>query len=299
MVYSRNIFNLSVNSEDLEWIMNRKELDPKSSPRAAFGVQLRRSRESKGWIQDQLAERMGCSGTHVSAVETGRKSPTLEFARKADKALGTGATFEVMWQAIKKTVLLEGFSEYLQEELKATKWRTFELGVIPGVFQTPRYAEALAGADVERGAITPELATERVGLLRTRQKRLLEARDAPLVYAVLDESCLCRRVGGREVMAEQLDHLARQAMLPRVTVQLVPFSLGHLRPLLLPVILLTMRDRAVVGYTESASRGYLERDDDLIARWERAYDQLQAGALSPAASLDLINAARKDLQDES
>ncbi|MFI1017422.1 Scr1 family TA system antitoxin-like transcriptional regulator [Streptomyces sp. NPDC020965] len=277
--------------------MNRKDLDPQSSPRAAFGAQLRRSRESNEWIQDQLAERMGYSGTHVSAVETCRKSPTLQFARRADTALGTGATFEVMWQAIRKTVLLEGFPEYLQEEVKATKLYTFELGVIPGIFQTPRYAEALAQADVERGAITPELGAERVALLRTRQKRLLEARDAPLLYAVLDESCLCRKVGGHDVMADQLEHLAQQARAPHVTVQLVPFSMGHLRPLLLPVVLLTMRDRTVVGYTESASRGYLERDDNLIRAWERAYDHLQAGALSPAASLDLISAARKDFQD--
>ncbi|MFJ7422419.1 Scr1 family TA system antitoxin-like transcriptional regulator [Streptomyces uncialis] len=283
--------------EDLGWIMNRKELDPQSSPRAAFGAQLRRSREDREWIQDELAERMGYSGTHVSAVETCRKSPTLTFARKADEALDTGATFEVMWQAIRKTVLLEGFPEYLQEEAKAAKLRTFELGVIPGVFQTSPYAEALARADVERGASTTELATERVSLLRTRQRRLLATEDAPLVYAVLDESCLCRVVGGRNVMIEQLDHLTEQARSPRVTLQLVPFTLGHLRPLLLPVVLLTMRDRSVIGYTESASRGYLERDDDLIRTWEWAYDQLQAGALSPAASLELIDDIRKELQD--
>ncbi|MGW6456676.1 helix-turn-helix domain-containing protein [Streptomyces sp. NPDC055078] len=291
------IFNLPLRQEDLVRIMNRKELDPKSSPRAAFGAQLRRSRELQGWIQDQLAERMGYSGTHVSAVETCRKSPTLEFARKADEALGTGATFEVMWQAIRKAVLLEGFPEYLQEEVRATKLRTFELGVIPGLFQTPRYAEALALADVERGAITPELAAERVTLLRTRQKRLVEGKGAPLVYAALDESCLRREVGGADVMTDQLDHLARQASSPRVTVQLIPFSMGDLRPLLLPVVLLTMRDRTVVGYTESASRGYLERDDELIAAWERGYDHLQVAALSPAASLELISAVRKEIQD--
>lgn len=251
-----------------------------------------------GWIQDELAERMGYSGTHVSAVETCRKSPSLNFARKADLALGAGATFEVMWQAIRDTVLLEGFPEYLQQELKAARFRTFELGVIPGVFQTTCYAEALARADMERGAITADMAGERVGLLATRQQRLLHARDAPLVYAVLDESCLRRLVGGRRVMVEQLDHLADIATLPSVTVQLVPFSLGNLRPLLLPAILLTMRDRTLVGYTESASRGYLEREEDLLEVWERAYDQLQAGALSPASSLDLIRAVRKELHDE-
>ncbi|GGZ26298.1 hypothetical protein GCM10010387_19500 [Streptomyces inusitatus] len=238
---------------------------------------------------------MGCSGTHISAVETCRKSPTQKFARKADLALGTGATFEVMWQAIRGTVLLEGFPEYLREEEKAVKLRTFELGVIPGIFQTPSYASALAQADVERGAIPPALAAERVALLRTRQRRLLEARNRPLVYAVLDESCLSRLVGGRDVMAEQLDELARQSQSPTVTVQAVPFTHGNLRPLLLPAVLLTMRDRTVFGYTESASRGYLERDDVLIQAWERAYDHLQAGALSPAASLKLITAHRKEL----
>ncbi|ANW17675.1 DNA-binding protein [Streptomyces clavuligerus] len=201
-----------------------------------------------------------------------------------------------MWQAIQDTVLLEGFPEYLQHEMKAVRLRTFELGVIPGVFQTPGYAGALARADVERGSITPELATERVALLAKRQKRLLRHRDAPLVYAVLDESCVRRVVGGRDVMANQLDHLVSVSTLPSVTLQLVPYALGHLRPLLLPAVLLTMQDRTLVGYTESASRGYLERDDGLLDRWERAYDQLQAGALSPASSRDLISDVRREFQ---
>ncbi|MEU3603109.1 helix-turn-helix transcriptional regulator [Streptomyces sp. NPDC006798] len=277
--------------------MNRREVDPRTSPLAAFAVQLRSSREAAGWIQDELAERMSYSGTHVSAVETCRKSPSRSFARKADLALGTGATFEVMWQVIRDAVLLEGFPEYLQYELKAARFRTFELGVVPGVFQTARYAEALAGADIDRGSITPELATERVALLATRQKRLLRGLDAPLVYAVLDESCIRRVVGGHDVMVEQLDHLTCIAALPSVTVQLVPFSLGHLRPLLLPAVLLTMRDRSLVGYTESASRGYLEREEALLGIWERAYDHLQVGALAPAPSVDLIKAVRKEFHD--
>ncbi len=171
----------------------------------------------------------------------------------------------------------------------------FELGVIPGPLQTPQYAAALAAADVQHGLITSEQAEERVAFLETRQRRLLDSPDAPLVYAVMDESCLRRVVGGPEVMRGQFDHLERLAARPKITLQVVPFSMGELRPLLLPVVLLTMRDRSVVGYTESASRGYLERDDDLIRAWERAYDQLQVGALHPAASLNLISAVRKEL----
>ncbi|MEV0143145.1 helix-turn-helix domain-containing protein, partial [Streptomyces globisporus] len=31
---------------------------------------LRQARDARGWTQDELAGRMGCSGTHISAVET-------------------------------------------------------------------------------------------------------------------------------------------------------------------------------------------------------------------------------------
>lgn len=275
--------------------MNRRELDPQSSPVARFGAHLRSSREARGWIQDDLAARMGYSGTHISAVETTRKSPTLRFAKRADAVFG-GNQFEDMWRSLRSTSLLEGFPEYLCEEEAAKEVRMFELGVVPGPLQTSAYATALAVSDVQRGLITSEQAKERVSFLETRQRRLLEGPEAPLVYAVMDESCLRRVVGGPEVMLGQFDHLEKLAAHPKVLIQTVPFSMGELRPLLLPVVLLTMGDRSLVGYTESASRGYLERDEDLIRAWERAYDQLQAGALHPAASLDLIRAIRKELQ---
>lgn len=94
--------------------MNRKELNPDSSPQAAFGARLRSSRESHGWKQEDLAEHMGYSSTHISAVETGRKIPTLRFSRSADRAFGTEGiadTFERQWREIKHGALLEGFPE--------------------------------------------------------------------------------------------------------------------------------------------------------------------------------------------
>ena len=44
---------------------------------------------------------------------------------------------------------------------------------------------------------------------------------------VLNESILRRPVGGREVMAAQLDALAESAELPNVSLRVVPFSAGR------------------------------------------------------------------------
>lgn len=167
--------------------MNLKPLDPSASPGAAFGDQLRRSRNEKGWTQAQAGERLGCTGSHLSGVENARKLPGRKLAIRADEVFGTGLTFQILWQAIRNHAFLEGFPEYLQEELKAAEVRMFELDVIPGPFQTPEYATALALADAQRGTITDEQAQERVTLLRTRKRRLLGSSDSPVVYAVLNE----------------------------------------------------------------------------------------------------------------
>jgi transcriptional regulator with XRE-family HTH domain len=276
--------------------VNLKKLDPLAGPRAAFGHQLRRSRNEKRLTQDQLGVLLGCKGAHISGLETGAKSPSLRLANKADEVFGTGRTFWTLWRAIQDQVLLDGFGEYSLEELKAAKIRVFELGIIPGLLQTMEYATALAQSNVLRGAITEEQARERLSFLASRQKQLVHRPGAPWLSTVMEESCLRRLVGSPRVMRDQLDYLAELSARPRITLQVVPFSRGHLRPFNGHVTLLTMPDRTMMGYTESATRGYLERDDQLIRAWDVAYDHLQAGALNPDATLDLMGTVRRDFQ---
>ena len=269
-------------------------LDPSSSPWAAFGTQLRRSRKARGLSQAQLGKLIGYSATYVSYLERGQRPATLHISVAADAALETGGTLELMWWSQRHTALLEGFPEFAAQEAKAAKIRVFELGVIPGLLQTPEYARALTAAAVKRGTITQGQADERVAFLATRQT-LLERSPAPLVHVVLDESCLRRIVGGVDVMMLQLRHLERLAEQPRRIIQVAPFELGERRPFTLPVWLLTMPDRTVLGYTESHQRGFLERESDMVAAWEREYDWLQVDALSQAGSLAMIREVRKDL----
>ncbi|GAA2373938.1 helix-turn-helix transcriptional regulator [Streptomyces carpaticus] len=276
--------------------MNRRELDPERSPSAAFGHRLRTLRDERGWTQDELAERMGCSATHISAVETGRRPPTRRFAASADRVFGTGDRLERQSSAVRRTTLLEGFPEYLTQEACAAEIRLYEVGVMPGLIQTKEYATVLAQSALKRGAVTPEQADERVQLISERQATLHRT-PSPLVFMVLDESCLRWHIGSQAVMDAQLVRLIEFAELPNTVLQIAPFNMGERRPFDLPVYILTRQDRALMSYAESSHRGHLERESTFVLPTLTAYHQLQAEALPQAASVALINQVRKGIRD--
>lgn len=246
------------------------------------------------WSQTELGRRMGYSNAMVSYVERAKKSVTSAFAVKADDVFETGGTFYELWRRYAKASLLEGFPEFADAEARCRRLRTFALTVVTGLLQVPDYAEALARASVERGAITQAEAEERVDVLAARQ-RLLERQKPPIIHAVLDESCIARSVGGHGVMLRQLDRIEELAARPNITIQVAPFSMGENLPFALPVTLLDLPDGSVVGYAESHARGHLERARETVTAWERQYDQLVVEALPKAASLALIQKARKEL----
>ncbi|MFG2578121.1 helix-turn-helix domain-containing protein [Streptomyces malaysiensis] len=274
--------------------MNKNELNPDASPEAAYGARLRSLREARGWTQEDLAARAEYSSVHVSAVENGRKPPTLRFSRSADRAFGIEGedTFERQFREIRHGSLLEGFPEFVDHEGRAAEIRLYEVGVIPGLLQTPEYATILADNTVKRGTITAEQAEERVTLVAERQTALVRT-PPPLISAVLDESCLRRPVGEPAVMNAQLEQLIEFAELPNTVLQVAPFSMGARRPFDLPLYILTMSDRSLMSYAESAQRGHLERDGRFVLPMLAAYHQLQAEACSQAESVAMISQLRK------
>ncbi|MFD9423265.1 MULTISPECIES: helix-turn-helix transcriptional regulator [unclassified Streptomyces] len=273
-------------------MVNRKALDPEASPMQAFGQCLRQARDERGWTQDELGVRMGITGSHVSAVETGRRPPTNRFARSADSALRTGDKFERQTRALKNTALLEGFPEYVRQEVRAAEIRLYEVGVIPGLLQTPDYAATLEADAVRREAITAEQASERVALVAERQAALARS-PSPLIFAVLDEGCILRPMGDPAVMDAQFAQLLEFAERPNTLLQIAPFRMGARRPFSLPITVLTLPDRSLVSYAESSQRGHLERETSFVLPILTAYHQLQAEALSQAASVAMIEQVRK------
>ncbi|MFF8768674.1 Scr1 family TA system antitoxin-like transcriptional regulator [Kitasatospora sp. NPDC015120] len=272
--------------------MNKRELDPQGSPAAEFGALVRRSREQRGWTQEHLAGLVGCTSSHISALENGRRKATRRIATQLDRAFGVEKRFLAEWSRSGRRILFEGFEEYLLDESKAVAMRLFEINIVPSLLQTPAYIRAYQGALVGRGVATQQQADERTELLLHRQ-RILACDPAPHIHVVIDEGALRRSIGSREVMAEQLRHLEALAARPRVLVQISPFSLGEVRPFAHPVTLLTMQNRSMVGYGETQKRGFLERDPETLAEWASEYDHLQVEALSRAASIEFIREVRR------
>ncbi|OKJ76113.1 helix-turn-helix domain-containing protein [Streptomyces sp. CB02460] len=276
-------------------MVNIKELNPDASPQAAYGARLRRMREARGWIQDHIATMVGCTGRHVSAIETGRKSATLPFSRRLDVALelvGTPDSFEREWREMRHGSLLEGFPEYVGYEGRAVEIRLFRIGLIPGLMQTQEYARAVAEGDLQRGSITREQADERVSFMMERQAALDRPRP-PMMFVVMDESCLLQAVGGPKVMNAQLERLEELAARPNWIIHVSPFAIGARRSFDMPVNLLTLADRSVVAYAESQVQGYVDREPSSVVPMLTAYHQLQGETLSIAASLAMISQLRK------
>lgn len=88
-----------------------------------------------------------------------------------------------------------------------------EIGILPGLMQTHANARAVAEGDLQRGSITPEQVDERVSFLLDRQATLVRVRP-PMVFVVMDESCLLQAVGGPKGVAAQLQRLEELAALP-------------------------------------------------------------------------------------
>ncbi|MER8101660.1 Scr1 family TA system antitoxin-like transcriptional regulator [Kitasatospora sp. NPDC094016] len=77
----------------------------------------------------------------------------------------TGTKFTNLFLDVRASSLLQGFGQYIAEEAKALELRMFEVGIIPGLLQTPEYAAALTTAAVNRGSITEAQAGERLRVL--------------------------------------------------------------------------------------------------------------------------------------
>jgi len=55
--------------------------------RIKLGKRLQRLRKTVGFTQEEFAEKLGISRTHIGHVEQGRKSPSLKLIEKMAKTL--------------------------------------------------------------------------------------------------------------------------------------------------------------------------------------------------------------------
>ncbi|QNP63712.1 helix-turn-helix domain-containing protein [Streptomyces genisteinicus] len=271
------------------------QLDPYASPRTFYGSELRREREARGWTQEQMGERVFCSGAYIGQFESATRLPQPELSRLLDGILGSGEHFQRLCHLARKTRHAAYFADAAELEQQARTISEYAPMLVPGLLQTEAYARGLT-----RSALPSASDEEIEGHVRTRLDRagLIDEPEGPDVWALIHEAALRTPVDGPGVMRQQLLQLSGMGRdHRRVTVQVMPFVEGP-HPLMYgTVLLMTFADAPPVAYTESAHSGQLIEEPGVVAKYRRSYDLARAAALSPKASLALIESAAKDYAD--
>jgi len=176
-------------------------------------------------------------------------------------------------------------------EALATKICDFAHALIPGLLQTEEYARAITVAT--NPLATEEYIADKVDG-RMERSSILKDATRPVYWAILHENVLRIPVGGPAAMARQLDHIAALVRARTVMVQILPYSAGAYSVMTGDLRLMEFDDAPPTAYTEAVYSGNLLDDPAVVKHAYAAYDLLRAAALSPEASLTLIESAAED-----
>ncbi|RKT56794.1 helix-turn-helix domain-containing protein [Saccharothrix australiensis] len=258
--------------------------------------ELRRLREAAALTIEDVGERLECSASKISRIETGRVGVTPRDVRDMLAAYGADrATLDELVRLAREArrkAWWDAFGDvapgrYIGFEADAEAARTYQGLMIPGLLQTEGYTRALI-ADVLPDAPPGEV-DRRVELRRARQALLVE--DEPLaLHAVIDEAALRRLVGGPATMVGQLRRLAEVAELDNVTLQVIPFEAGGHAAMDGPFVILAFPEKSdpdLVYLEGTRGEVYLEQPAE-VARYADLFARLAAASLDPSASAALV-----------
>ncbi|OEV05154.1 helix-turn-helix domain-containing protein [Streptomyces oceani] len=271
--------------------------------RRRLGQELRKLRELKGMTAEEVADRLLVSQSKISRLENGRRSISqrdvrdlcgvyeVEDHRIVDSLMQMAkeSRQQGWWHAFGDIP----YSVYIGLETDAASLRVYEPQVVPGLLQTPAYAEAvIAGALPEAAATDIE---RRVQVRIRRQERITNPRHPLRLWAVLDEAALRRTVGGPQVMAQQLEHLRELSQQPHITIQVMPFTMGAHPGVNGQYAILEFPDASdsTVIYLEGLTSDlYLEKGSD-VQSYSVMYEHLRAQALNPDQTREFVEDVAK------
>jgi hypothetical protein len=259
-----------------------------------LGSQLRRLREAAGVTPDQAGYEIRASRSKISRMEHGRVG--FKDRDVTDLLILYGITDEQMrarmvsfarqantpgWWSRYGDILPDWFEAYLGMEGAASVIRTFELQFVHGLFQTEAYARAVTL--LGHKAAPAEEIDRRVSL-RLKRQDVFTNPAPPQVWSVMDEAVLRRPVGGRAVMRAQLDRLSEVASLPRVTIQVEPFSRGGHAAAGGSFTILRFAEQELpdIVYIEQLTSALYLDDREDVDHYLEVMNELSAQALTPA-----------------
>ncbi|MCP3798093.1 helix-turn-helix domain-containing protein [Allokutzneria sp. A3M-2-11 16] len=271
--------------------------------RRRLASELRRLREAAGLTCEDVAGHLECSAAKVSRIETGRTGVNPRDVRDMLQLYGVEGDRQDALVELSRMARQKGwwhnYSDVLTGafagmEAEAASIRCYQAQLVPGLLQTEDYARSVFRA-VRPKADTDDV-ERRVAARRARQS-ILERDQPPKLWMVIDEAVLHRKVGGDEVMREQLDYLVEMTAQPNIELQVLPFGVGAHAAADGPFVILGFPDPIdpTVVYLDTLTSGlYLEKPEEI--RWYgTVFDHVRAAALGTEESVALIASRAKEL----
>jgi transcriptional regulator with XRE-family HTH domain len=262
---------------------------------------LRELRTRAGLTIEEVADRMMCSPSKVSRIETAQRALSLRDLRdlfviygvndQAERDRLTTLIRESQQRAWWQDYDLP-YSTYLGLEAEALSISDYKSGAVPSLLQTEDYARAVISGTMPlvRGDVVSQYLKATV-----RRQSILSQNTPPTLHVILDEAVLHRTVGGQIVLQQQLKHIVELASLPNIFIQILPYNVGAHPGLDSPFSILGFAEDSLlpeVVYVEGlVGHLYLERKGD-VERYKEAFHHLARMALTPSKSVELITRIR-------
>lgn len=266
--------------------------------REAAGYNLHGASAALGWARAKIGK---LETSELRTVRAGDLDALLDLYRVEEPAtreamhqLAREAKHRGWWWKYRDVF---GLDEPLPDfEAEASRILTYEVATVPGLLQTPDYAEAV----FRGGRYTSADHIRRQVEGRMERREILQRfEDPPRLWAIIDEAALRRPIGGPEVMRGQLDYVLRVGQLPHIDVQVLPFAAGAHAALGWPFTILEFpepQDPTIV-YTDSIEAGQFEEDPGAVARFVATLGDLQGAALDTVSSAQFIEGVQKESYD--
>lgn len=257
-----------------------------------FGMELKKYRTYAGVSQLQLGAKVRLSRSLVSGFEQGTRRPNRDQAELLDRVLDTGGALTRLWGSLThEDIYPEWFNDVVAMEREAVEIREYQSILVPGLLQTPQYAEALVRAGrpwADSGQVRHDVDS------RIRRQEIIRE-GGPLIWFVIDEIVIHRAVGSFEIMRGQLDQILRQMGEGLIRLQVVPTDTLHHPGLRTPFRIMAFREQPPVAYAERLKGGDMIDAAEEVRECNTIFGALQAEALSPSASAETIQRVRGEL----
>lgn len=250
-----------------------------------FGQQLKLCRIRAGLERTEFGSKTGYSASTIASFEQGRRIPPPKFIDKADELLDAGGLLRASKEEVARAQYPAFFRDAARLEAQAVALHVYATKAVPGLLQTEEYARAVFR--MWRPLLSEETITQRVAARLDRQE-IFSRTPLRTISFVIEEFLLRRLHGGRAAMRGQLEQILLHGHRRNVEIQVMPIAQEEHAGLEGPFTLIETREGQRIAYVEAYKDSRLYTDRTSVRDLEEQYGILRAQALTPRASLELV-----------